>query len=322
MKLFHEYENKYFELVSYLLAGYDSFTLLDVEELKQKLFFNETDFNITDTIFSKKEREETLFFYGDGKFIPLIDKKLPVRSTENEIKAAIALCDDPYAEYFLESSTIKKLKSIMPEVESDLCREDIIIKNQFKEGAVSIGKSDDRMLIRLIAEAIKECRAIVFDNIKPGVYEFLKSKVFPVKIEYSFVNDQFRIISFDPKQGVFIKSMLSTMSSVEITEEVMKDIGIVYKDYLHNGMRTVVLDVEPVRHVIERCFRIFSYYDRKAEYNKEDNIYRLQINYHKDDEAELIRDIMSLGSSVVVLEPKSLQEKVFERIKCAMEIYG
>lgn len=41
-----------------------------------------------------------------------------------------------------------------------------------------------------------------------------------------------------------------------------------------------------------------------------------------NDEAEVIRNILSLGSSVVVLEPLVLQKKIHERIIKAANMYG
>ena len=66
-----------------------------------------------------------------------------------------------------------------------------------------------------------------------------------------------------------------------------------YQTFLKGNTRIVKLDIEPVDHVIERCFRIFSYYDRKARYDKQDNKYRLEISYLKFDETEIIKDILS-----------------------------
>ena len=81
------------------------------------------------------------------------------------------------------------------------------------------------------------------------------------------------------------------------------------------------MDVEPVGHVIERCFRICSFYDRMARYDRENKKYTLEISYLKSDEAEVIRDILSLGGYVVVTEPRRIQKEVYKRIVQARERY-
>lgn len=51
--------------------------------------------------------------------------------------------------------------------------------------------------ISIIARAIRESKAIQYDNIRPNVFEYRGESVFPVKIEFSIVNDQFRVCAYD-----------------------------------------------------------------------------------------------------------------------------
>ena len=113
------------------------------------------------------------------------------------------------------------------------------------------------------------------------------------------------------------RAAVLSLSDSEKLENLQKE----YDAFLGRDRKKVVLDVEPAGHVIERCFRIFSYYERKAVYNREDEKYRLEIMYNSFDEAEVIRNILSLGSSVVVLEPSTLQRKVRDRIIKAANVY-
>jgi predicted DNA-binding transcriptional regulator YafY len=114
---------------------------------------------------------------------------------------------------------------------------------------------------------------------------------------------------------------LETMSNIRLGTECRDTLQEDYKKFLAGNKKTVVLDVEPANHVIERCFRLFSYYERKAVYDREDRRYRLEIVYYSYDEAEVVRDILSLGSSVIVLEPAELRNKIYERILAANELY-
>ena len=157
---------------------------------------------------------------------------------------------------------------------------------------------------------------------KCDVYEYRDKTAFPVKIEYSFLNDTFRVAAFHPSENRFFMMTLDTMRNVRGGQEHIECIQKEYESFLQKSKKRALLDVEPVGHVIERCFRIFSYFERKAVYNKEDDKYRLEIKYSFFDEAEVIRNILSLGSSVVVLEPLVLQKKIHERIIKAANMYG
>ena len=91
---------------------------------------------------------------------------------------------------------------------------------------------------------------------------------------------------------------------------------------MRNNSKTVVLEVDLVQHVIERCFRLFSFYDRKAVYDSDKEKYRLELSYYRFDESEVLRDIMSLGSNVIVIEPRGIQIKIYNRIVAARKRYS
>ena len=116
---------------------------------------------------------------------------------------------------------------------------------------------------------------------------------------------------------------METLENITLIDDVTNEnLSVEYEEYLKNNTKTLVLDVEPVSHVIERCFRIFSYFDRNARYDKEENKYRLEISYLNADEGEIVKDVLSLGGYVTVIEPKQLQKKVYKRIVAARDRYA
>ena len=160
-------------------------------------------------------------------------------------------------------------------------------------------------------------------NVRPGRVEKKGALAFPVRIEYSVVNDRFRINAYEPVEMRFIKMNLDTMVNIEVSDEVTDvDLETEYAEFIKLNTKKVVLDVEPVDHIIERCFRVFSYYDRKARYDKEEHVYRLEISYLKADENEVIKNILSMGSHVVVMEPRTIQKEVYRRILAASKLYS
>ena len=321
MKLFDETESKYYELISRLLLQKKDFTGDDVDRMYAEMFQGEKDYETLDTLFSKKEGNESIFSFSDGKFRAVLGCDFPVRCNLIEQQAFGTLAED----------TIAKIHKTAQAAPSDWKISDITIKNQFKADERS-GKSgitekpDDPGTgsdknIKTITDAILQNRSIVYDNIKDGSYEYRDEMAFPTKIEYSFLNDSFRISAFNPHEDRFFMMTLDTIQNVRIGNEQRKDLQKEYREFLNKNRKTVVLDVEPSGHVIERCFRMFSYYERKAVYNRKDDYYRLEITYYSYDEAEIIRDILSLGSSVVVLEPVKLRKRVRDRIIEASKRY-
>lgn len=323
MKLFDETESKYYELISRLLLQKKDFTGEDIDRLYTEMFQGEKDYEILDTLFSKKEGNEAIFTFHDGKYSPVLDSDFPIRCNLIEQQAFGTLADVKYAERFLSEDTVAKILRYKQTISPDWKMEHITIKNQFlvegREGECGTAEipdnsvSDADQKIKIIAEAIIQNRPILYDNIKDGAYEYRNESAYPVKIEYSFLNDSFRISAYHPYENRFFMMTLDTIRNVRLGDEERKDLQSEYKAFLNKNRKKVVLDVDPSGHVIERCFRVFSYYERRAVYNRKDNYYRLEITYNAYDEAEIIRDILSLGSSVVVLEPLKLKKRVRDR---------
>ncbi|NLG04761.1 MAG: WYL domain-containing protein, partial [Clostridia bacterium] len=291
------------------------------KELSQKLesmLSGEIDFDVIDALFSKKEGEESTFLFKDGVFVPALDYEFPVRTSLLERQAMMNSVNGPYAKHFLSEDTIAKLQKILNK--SDWTLDSIDIKGQYSEGLI---EDESRYQdVKNLRQAIVEHVAIKYDNILPGKYEYLDAEIFPVKMEYSIKNDQLRLVAFDEAQRRFIKMNLSTMSNIRVTDKSFENLEEEYIAFIEANTFELILEVEPTGHFIERCFRIFSYYDRKAIYDKEANTYKLKVKYLKFDENEIIRDVLSLGSSVVVREPKALKREVVRRIKLACENYS
>lgn len=321
MNLFDETENKYYEFISYLLQNEQRYSKSDVNNLVENHLTGEPDFDVTDTIFSDKEGEELVFCYKEGKYVPILETDFPVRMGTIEQQAAKSLLEDEYIRQFLSEETIGKLKASTQDIKCDWSTLDIQVKNVFSGGVIEHTRKYG-LVISLIAKAIKEHRSIVYDNVCEGKFEYRNASVFPVRIEFSIKNDRFRICAYESTQYRFIKMNLDTMENIQISEEVYEeDLEAEYKEFLKSNTRTIKLDVEPVDHVIERCFRIFSYYDRKARYDRQDNKYRLEISYLKFDETEVIKDILSLGGYATVIEPRQIQKKVYRRVLAASKLY-
>lgn len=319
MNLFDETESKYYELISYLLLQKRDFTGAEIDKIYHELFVGEMDFDTIDALFSRKEDQGILFDFNEGRYSAISQDKFPVLCNEIERQAFRTLSGMKYADLFLEPGTINKLRKAAEDIQPLWENEDIHIKNQHNR--INYRNDSEKGKLRIIVDAIANNKAIIFDNKKEGSYSYTDSYAFPVRIEYSVLNDTFRISAYKPDQNRFIKMTLETMSNIRLGTECRETLQEDYKKFLACNKKTVVLDVEPVNHVIERCFRIFSYYERKAVYDREDGRYRLEIVYYSYDEAEVVRDILSLGSSVIVLEPVELRKKIYERILAANELY-
>ena len=320
MNLFHETESKYYELLSYMLNDKEAYSSKDVSDYIEKYLVGEIDFDVIEELFLPKSESETVFSFIDGKYYPVIPALLPVRLNQVETYAAKSMANNEYAKHFLSANTIIKLKQIADGISEQWDINDIQIKNQYRLGDSELDKAYEQTL-GIIAEAIRSHRAISYDNVVQGKYEYVNNLALPIKIEYSFLNDMFRVSVYDKLQERFVKINLSTMKNVMLSTETGEDLSKEYADFIEMNTKKIELDVEPIDHVIERCFRIFSYYDRQARFDKDENKYKLTISYMRQDEKEVIRDVLSMGSYVVIMSPKRLQKEVYKRIRIARDNY-
>ena len=322
MNLFDETENKYYEILAYLLHQGVAITHYNIDECIGRYLSGEADFEVTEALFFAPKGEELIYLEnGKDQLSPVLEEQFPIRNGRIEKEAVKSLISNPYVSHFLNADTLEKLGQVTKHVKTDWDPNDITIKNRFSNGA-SCTKDIYSHAIALIANAIREGKAIHYDYIRPGRIEKLSTEVYPVKIEFSLVNDCFRICAYDSGERRFIKMNLDSMKNISVTDQT-SDIDLLeeYREFIKLNTKKVVLDVEPVSHVIERCFRVFSYHNRKARYDREGNKYRLEISYFKADEKEIIKNILSMGSYVVVTEPRSIQKEIHRRIMEAVQLY-
>lgn len=321
MNLFDETENKYYELLTCLLRDSGKHSHQEITELLEKYFPGDSDFEVTEALFATDEGSELVFMNAGDYLEPVLEQEFPIRNSAIEKQAARSLVSSPYVRHFLNRETIDKLKAATSGISEEWSPADITVKNIFADG-VSAAERAFASDITTITKAIRDGRAIQYDNIRPGHVKKEEATAFPVKIEFSVVNDRFRINAYEPSEQRFIKMNLDTMRNiVMLDEETDLDLEAEYREFLKLNTKRVVLNVEPTEHVIERCFRVFSYYDRKAEYDREENKYRLEISYLRTDEKEVIKNILSMGSHVVVIEPVIIRQEVYRRILAASRLY-
>lgn len=318
MKLFHESENKYYELLAYLVNGDTEYSMKGIRSLCEVTLKDSRDYTVEETLFD--DNSSSVFVSNNKNYVPAIQCHFPVRNTRIELQAVRSLAGILYAKHFLRQETICKLQRSADEISEEWSLEDIQIQNQYGGGLRTSDAIHEKTL-RIIISAINSNRNIICDNVAPGRFEYRQRSIFPVKVEYSFINDVFRVCAYDQDEDRFIKLNLVSLSNVQLGEERIEKLQDEYREYIELHTKKIVLDLEPSNNVIERCFRIFSYYERLARYDKDNDHYTLEISYLKADEAEVIRDILSLGGCVIVTEPRRIQKEVYKRILMARDNY-
>ncbi len=131
--------------------------------------------------------------------------------------------------------------------------------------------------------------------------------VIPEYLEYSEKDDKFRLMTSGTRHAVTV------------------NLGrIVYCRRFNGGFpnqggrrrstdRSVTLIVTDRRNALERVLLHFSHFEKEAERIDSEH-YKLRINYHRDDETELVIRILSFGPMVKVIEPYNFVDLIKQRL--------
>lgn len=327
MDIFNKFENVYYEILQDLLNSEKLLTKDEIKEIvSEKICIDGENKDFLKEIIGTKKKEGRIFKEVKDKCVPYVSENIPVLLNNIEKQALYSIASTENASYFLEDETIEKIKTLKNKEENlELWNKgNIKIKNQAQNGDSLKGKQQGKAL-RDILKAIINKKSIKYKYsslfIPQNCCDDLR-EVYPYKVEYSLANDKIRICAYIDIEDRFIKMNLDRMECVSIGDSDLKvDLDEKFKKFREEKLRTLVLSIEPKLNNVERSFRIFSYYERTATYLKEDDIYILEIKYNDGDKAELIRDIMSLGDGVMVLEPSDIRNIVIERAQKCVRNY-
>ena len=137
----------------------------------------------------------------------------------------------------------------------------------------------------------------------------------PIKMEYSDKEDKFRILSAG--KGDLRTVNMGRVIRCELLDETF-EIGLELPERKRGTLTFYLTDS---RNTLERAMMKFAHYKKQAE-RIGDNTYRVEMEYDKDDETDVLIQIMSFGSAVKVIAPETIREELALRVKkqlCMME---
>lgn len=147
-----------------------------------------------------------------------------------------------------------------------------------------------------------------------------QGKAAPYKIEYCGSTDNINIIMWNEEKHWTFKSDINTITRLDILPECCSETVIKEADDYVAAMKEkeepIVLKINAAHtNALERCCNLFAEYDKELSCTAKD-IFMLKI-FHRDhfDKAEIKQAILSLGSSVMVMQPEKLKKEIIEEIQ-------
>lgn len=160
---------------------------------------------------------------------------------------------------------------------------------------------------QLVMQAIREHRKIRIhfrNNHNKERYGIF----YPLRMEYSDKEDKFRILSQGSRDLRTVN--MGRIIKCELLDEYFEPV----LTFPERKKGTLIFELTNTRNTLERAMMKFAHYKKQAERTGE-NTYLIELEYDKEDETDVLIQIMSFGSAVKVLEPISIQEEMKLRLE-------
>jgi len=143
----------------------------------------------------------------------------------------------------------------------------------------------------------------------------------PCRLEYDLATKDYALIAWDPATREVIKSSLDDLQPLEASgHDLPANILDELSSYLQSHQKEVTLQLTPTRNTFERCFSLFSAYDKTARM-EQNNTYLLTIRYYDLDREEIIQKIKSLGAAVTILAPEDMRQIMQDTLRQMEKLY-
>ena len=183
--------------------------------------------------------------------------------------------------------------------------------------------SDPRLCqyLRTLQQAFLEQRQIDYVN-KDCHGKLHTGTVSPCRLEYDLKGNKYRIIIWNETEQRAIKMNLANLQKLSLSSRaILPCLSEKLNLFFQQHQTIISLSLENKVNAVERCFLLFSSYDKETFVDDDRQTYTLKITCYDFDRYELLEKILSLGSAVTVLAPNDFHQEIIQRLKTAYEYY-
>ena len=251
---------------------------------------------------------------------PVAAKAVPIIPTMLEMKWLKEMLHDPRIDCLISASLKEKLLQAMPQdgnSEQHWQQSNWNIPIQIDKPCFSSSAYQEKFKTAL--EALNSKHYVYYESYDIYGNEY-KGEAVPYKIEYCANTNSFNFIMWNEEKRWTFKSDFATITKLRLLQQSFDNSQLRHADdyveRLNTKSEPIVLQFDAAQYnVFERCFNIFSNYDKEISRFDEDT-YQLKIfaRDHFDNE-EIMQNILSLGSSIVVTSPQKLRQQIIAAIQ-------
>lgn len=330
MELMTKSKNKYYEttleIINDLIVKKQSLTK---REFQKRLYdkLEEPDQEKWNSLYEEGSR---LFVLEDDIIKPLDDHPVPIRPILLELQWLKYILKEDQINFFLDDDLISKLNLRLKNIEP------LIKENNWEK--FNLYEYDNKPFSDNIKKLIKAINNNILVDITFNVDFDIKNKtilkklkMFPYKINYNSHTNSFKAILFNidsnstaPDKTIFqipfenIEN-LELLEKEPLTNKQIKHYETSIKEAFQKQKENcLILELNPIKYkknFIERTFQLFACYDKIACYDSKKDKHFIKLYYYDFEEASILKKILSLGPSIIVLEPENIREKLINIYK-------
>ena len=260
----------------------------------------------------------TVFIFDEkGHARLFINAPIPQLATHYQLRWLKDMLLNPECDFLLADQIRIKLLAAMKDINPLTNPETITIFRETGDRNLHLANSD---MLAKIWQALKNRQKLAYTyqdaggNIHQGICP-------PCRLEYDCAWHRLHLILWLEKEQRAIKLNISGIQEISLTDiSYGREIEQYFEDFLARNKTSVVLQLSPKNNAVDRCFAIFSSYDKQSVYDEDNDIYTLTITYYQFDREEIINYILSLGAAVTVMAPQDMRQSVIDRLKAQWQL--
>lgn len=315
MELFSEIYNCYFQIVDEICktAATREITEKEMFALAARFGYEESGLTIVPKLTEKKW---SLLSKVEEGYLSKIDNLEVLPLTILQRRWLKALLMDEKIGLFLDSAQKDVIAAYLEDVEPLFLPDDFYYYDRFCDGDDFYSQTYIAHF-RTIIKAIRKKQYIRITFCSRRDNRICRTYL-PCRMEYSQKNNKFRLLAiYENKSGrqqIQIIN-LSRIEEISVTGEVCK-IPVHFEDVYKNSYykEPVRLLITNRRNALERAMLHFANYEKHTRKLDEEH-YECLIYYNRNDETELLIEILSFGPMVKVLGPEGFLAQIKERLK-------
>lgn len=315
MEYFNTHKNILFNLVTRIInqsVEGKNFTEEEIEKLIRETKLVDNDF--IQNILDYGEHPYNIMSHDFKPFFN--EDSIRINPTILEKRWLKSLINEDMLKLFLDKNIIenlnKKLINIEPLFNLNLPKSNV--KEEF---------------IKTVIKAFRYGEILIYNSVNKKGEKFTNQIGIPFKINYSMRDYKLRLSIYSIEEDRYIYINMDNIESMEILKEnnplyneKVKRINDKLNKLGENRFflsnfdkyeKIIKLRIDHGKNVFERVHLLFANYHKKT-YRQDDKQY-MDISYYGFDEENVIRDVLSLGVLVEVVEPDYIRKKILEILR-------